>query len=206
MIVIMLKSRLNQLLRRNDGATVIEYAMVLPVLLLFIMGILEYSIIMYANAIVEGSTTAAARLSKTGYNNNSGNGNCSSPTQSRSQYITCIVRSRLGGLFVPANITIVSKSYANFSQIGQPEPYTDAAHVGHYVAGDPYTDINGNGQWDADMGAAGLGGPGDIVVYTISYPWHVLTPIMQRFIGTNGIITLSSSAVIKNEPYPVSSR
>ena len=37
------------------------------------------------------------------------------------------------------------------------EPYVDAAHVGHYVLGDPFTDCNGNGRWDGIV----LGGGSD---------------------------------------------
>ena len=196
---------LNYFLKHSEGSTTIEYAMVLPVLVFFIMGTLEYSIIMYNSAIIEGATNYAGRMAKTGYNNTSTGGTCASPTQNQSQYITCITKSRVGTLLNGNNLVISSKSYSNFSNIGQSEPYTDVNNIGHYVAGDPYTDINHNGQWDADMGTAGLGGPGDIVVYTVSYPWSVLTPIMSRFF-TNGKVNIRASAVIKNEPYPTTSR
>lgn len=193
-----------KILTQEEGSAAIEYAMVLPVLILFILGTLEYSIIMYNGAVIEGATNYAARLAKTGYNNTSTGGTCASPSQTRAQYINCIVQSRLNTLMAPGNLTVVAKSYSAFNDIGQPEPYTDVNNLGHYVVGDPYTDINGNGQWDADMGVAGLGGPGDIVVYTVSYPWHLMTPLIQKFFGSSGTVTISSSAVVKNEPYPVS--
>ncbi len=197
----MRKRWFGNIFRRSEGSTTVEYALILPVLLLFVMGILEYCMIMYASSVLDGATANAARLAKTGYNNTANSGYCASPTQTQSQYITCIMQGLVSGLMNPANLTISSKSYATFGDIGQPEPYTDVNHLGHYVVGDPYTDVNGNGQWDADMGAAGLGGAGDIVVYTVSYPWPIMTPIMKNFIGTNGILTLSASAVVKNEPY-----
>ena len=112
-----------------------------------------------------------------------------------------MINKRVSGLLNTSKLTLSSKSYADFSNIGQPEPYTDVHSLGHYVAGDPYTDINGNGQWDADMGAAGLGGPGDIVVYTASYPWPIFSPILQPFFGNSSTYAISSSAVVKNEPY-----
>jgi hypothetical protein len=39
------------------------------------------------------------------------------------------------------------------------------------------------------------------VVYTVSYPWAVSTPIISNIIGSNGIFTITTHAVVKNEPY-----
>ncbi|HEU5048390.1 MAG TPA: TadE/TadG family type IV pilus assembly protein [Rickettsiales bacterium] len=192
--------------KSEQGATAVEYAIVAPILLLLLLGTIEYGLVMYASAVLEGSTNAAARLAKTGYNNTSTSGTCASPTQTRQQYITCVIQTRVSGLLKANLLTVSSKSYSDYGNIGEPEPYTDINGVGHYVVGDPYTDINGNGQWDSDMGAAGLGGPGDIVVYTASYPWPIFTPMIQQFFGNNGTYTITSSAVVKNEPYPSTSR
>jgi hypothetical protein len=50
-------------------------------------------------------------------------------------------------------------------------------------------------------GVNGLGNAQQIVVYTISYPWKLFTPMMDNIIGTNGFITLTSRVVVRNEPY-----
>lgn len=207
------------ILRHNEGATAVEYALIAPVLLLLLMGTLEFNLIMYASAVLEGATNYAARLAKTGYTNSSATSPCSTTTgtaQSELQYITFVTQGRVNGLMNPCNITTSSKYYGEYGYIGQAEPYcipSTGICYGYgsgngngpgYVPGDTYTDINGNGQWDADIGLAGLGGPGDIVVYTVSYPWPIMTPIMKKFFGNSGTITLTSSAVVKNEPYPTS--
>jgi hypothetical protein len=62
-----------------------------------------------------------------------------------------------------------------------------------------FIDINGNGSWDADMGQAGLGNPGDVVVYTVSYPWPIVTPIISAIIGST--YTITTRTVVRNEPY-----
>lgn len=52
------------------------------------------------------------------------------------------------------------------------EAYTDLKHTGHFDAGDPYRDCNGNGRWDGNF----LGGGGDSPrLYT-----HVLDPVGAR--------------------------
>lgn len=50
-------------------------------------------------------------------------------------------------------------------------------------------------------GASGFGSAQQIVVYTISYPWSLITPLMSSLVGTSGIVTLSSQIVVRNEPY-----
>jgi Flp pilus assembly protein TadG len=50
-------------------------------------------------------------------------------------------------------------------------------------------------------GTTGMGNPEQIVVYTISYPWKLFTPMIGSLIGTNGAITLTSRIVVRNEPY-----
>ena len=50
-------------------------------------------------------------------------------------------------------------------------------------------------------GTSGLGTAQQIVVYTISYPWTLFTPMMGALIGTHGIITITSHLVVRNEPY-----
>ncbi len=65
-----------------------------------------------------------------------------------------------------------------------------------------YVDINGNNQWDADMGAAGAGGPGAVVVYKVKYDWPLLTGLLTPLLGQNGYVTLSVSTAVRNEPFP----
>lgn len=58
--------RLQQLVRNKEGATALEFAFVAPILFLFLLGILEFSLIMFTSSVVEGGTAHAARLAKTG--------------------------------------------------------------------------------------------------------------------------------------------
>jgi Flp pilus assembly protein TadG len=176
-----------------DGATVVEYAIIAPILLLLILGIIEYNTIMYAMAVLDGSITIAAREGSTGYTSGSGG---------RQAYIFSLAQAHSNGLLNPSKLTMSSKSYANFADIGQPEPcISPPTPPCPGTPGVNFVDVNGNGQWDSDQGAAGLGGAGDIVVYTVTYPWPIYTPILQPFLGSGGTVTISSSAVVKNEPY-----
>lgn len=178
--------------RREEGVGAIEFAIIAPTLLLLLFGIIEFSLIMMVQSIMEGATAAASRLGKTGY---------AASGLTREQTILQAITDRAGSIINSNNLTIQSKFYKELDQINDPEPYTDANHNGYYDVGETFTDINGNGVWDADMGASGYGSAGDVVVYTISYPWTILTPIMSDIIGSNGVFTITTHAVVKNEPY-----
>lgn len=100
----------------------------------------------------------------------------------------------------PQKLSITSKYYAQFDQIGDAEPWNDSNGNGVAEVGE-YNDINGNGQYDADMGLADYGDAEDIVVYTVHYPWSVLTRSCANSLAMRRGISPSKHAVVKNEPY-----
>jgi Flp pilus assembly pilin Flp len=179
--------------RARDGVTAVEFALLAPVLMLMMFGIIEFSLIMVAYNTMEGATAISSRLGKTGY---------TASGLTRQQTIINAIDDRAGSLIDISRITVASKFYKQYDQINDPEPYIDANGNSSYDAGENYTDINGNGAWDADMGSSGYGSAGDVVVYTVSYPWALMTPIISRIIGNEaGAITITTHAVVKNEPY-----
>ncbi len=186
----------NNLLSRfghnNSGTTAVEFAFVLPVILLFIFGILEFSMVFMAANVLENAAHTGTRTGKTGYVD---------ANISREQTIRNSINSRLTGFLDPAKITIVTRVYKAFGDIGHAEPYIDLDHNNQYDIGESYTDVNANGQWDTDMGTTGLGVAGEIVVYEISYPWQVMTPFISQMLTNNGLINLTSHIVVRNEPY-----
>ncbi len=176
----------------TEGSTIIEFAIMVPVFLLLVFGTVEFSMIMFAATVIESATTNSARTGKTGY---------TAPGLSRQDFIIQSINNRTAGLLDPTKITVSSKVYTGFDKVGAAEPFTDSNGNGMYSVGEPYSDVNGNGQWDSDMGTAGLGNANDIVLYTVSYPWPIMTPIIRNILGTVHNITVRT--VVKNEPYNV---
>jgi len=179
------------LIKNTHAATALEFALIAPVLLLLIFAIIEITGVMLASSVLEDAVRAAGRAGITGY---------TPAGMTRDQFVLQTVQQNLVYLN-PSNLTFTTEVYDSFADIGKPEPYTDTNHNGHYDLGEPYTDVNGNGQWDADMGAAGKGGPGAIVVYKVSYPWQIVTPVLLKYFGNNGQINITASMVVQNEPY-----
>ena len=184
--------RQSALLRDQRGATAVEFAVVASAVFVMLFAVLEFSAIMLVSNIMESATSITSRLGKTGY---------VTAGQSREATILAEVTKQTQGLIKPEQLSIASKYYAQFDQIGDPEPWNDANANGLAEVGE-YTDVNGNGQWDADMGLAGYGGAGAVVVYTVSYPWPIMTPLLSPVIGNaQGKYVITARAVVKNEPY-----
>jgi hypothetical protein len=171
------------------GSTAVEFALILPLLLLFIIGSIEMAINLFIGSSIESAVMEASRYGITG----------TEAGVSRADRVLEIVGDRTYGLLDMDQVNMETLVYESFADIGQPEPFTDqnANHV--YNAGEPFVDVNGNGEWDADMGEAGLGGPSDVVVYRLSYDWGIITPTMRGILGDN--VTHVSSIAVRNEPY-----
>lgn len=156
-----------------DGATVLEYALVLPILLLLIMGTVECALIMYSSSMLENAVTIAAREGSTYY---------TAPSETQLQTIEGILSARVGGLLNPAQLQINITPYSGGWGVLQP----------------PVVCSNG----PPSTCTQNFGAPGNIVVYSVSYPWHVITPFLRPFFGVNGdgILELTASSVVQNEP------
>lgn len=180
---------LRRLARCTRAAPAIEFALVLPVLLLTTLGTIEIAIVLFIGSSMEAAVIEASRYGITG----------GVDGISREERVLDIVQDRTYGLLDMSQVDLDTLVYSSFADIGKPEPFTDQNGNGTWDTGEPYTDVNGNAQWDADMGEAGLGGPSDIVVYRLSYDWGLVTPMLSEILG--GSVHHVSSIAVRNEPY-----
>lgn len=189
------RKRGTRLLRRNEeGATIVEFALIAPTLMLFVMGIIEVAMVLFVSMLLEGSVREAGRYGITGYVYQGFD---------RIAIIRKIVEQNTIGLVDMEKVKIETLTYQSFSAVGQPEPFNDTNGNGQRDAGEAFNDVNGNGTWDDDMGVNGAGGPGDIVVYTITYDWPLLTTFLGDLMGRAGIMQLSASYAVRNEPWDI---
>jgi len=175
------------------GVTAIEFAFVAPVLFLLTMGTIEVGLMMFNMSTIEGGLREAARFSVTGQEATDG--------QRQAQIIQVLKQYAIGPVDLD-DATVTMKIYDSFNDVNQPEPFTDTNGNGQYDQGEPYEDLNNNGKWDQDRGTDGAGAGGQVVRYEVDYTWNILTPIMRQFFGTNGQFPMSASIVVRNEPCP----
>ncbi len=172
--------------RNNDGAAAIEFALVAPTIILFVVGIIEVTTAMAVSTMLEGGLREASRFGVTGGGNN------------RAARITEIIGEHTYGLIDPNSINLSTRVYGTFGSIGD-EEYTDTNNNGVRDNNEPYTDRNGNGNWDADGGTNGVGNSNQIVVYRVSYDWPYLTGMLRPVLGDH--LRLTSAIAVRNEPF-----
>ncbi|NBO18658.1 MAG: pilus assembly protein [Proteobacteria bacterium] len=183
--------KIRRFIRQQEGATIIEFAVVAPVLFLMLAGIIELGLILFTTSALEGATNVGARIGKTGF---------TSGGLSREDYIRSEIVRLTGGFLNTSQLNISILSYSSFSNIGQPEPcLSPTTPPCPGVSGVNFVDINGNNQWDADQGSASAGGSGSVVLYRVTYPWRLFTPIMASILGSGGIYTITATSAVRNE-------
>ncbi len=185
-------ARLCRQLKKRDGVTMLEFALIVPVLVTLLVAIIELSLIYMTQALMENASASASRLGKTGY---------VASGMTREQTILADLQRFNNQLFRVDEMSVTSLSYARIQDIGQPEPFVDANHNNQWDTTERYDDINNNGQYDTDQGTPGYGGSGNVVVFTLAYPWRIMTPLLGEALGEGGVRVLSARMVVKNEPY-----
>ena len=173
-----------------------EFAFAVPVILVLVMGSVEFAIMSFAGTLLEGGLREAARFGISGLDPDDG---------TREQKIVEIVNNNAGGLFKISDADIQTLVYEDFSDIGQPEPYTDSNGNDQYDNGEPYTDVNCNGDWDTDRGASGQGAGEDVVLYIVTRDHKTITGFFDKLFSVTGSVSMRASVAVKNEPFARSS-
>lgn len=182
---------LRRLRQDARGSTAVEFALIGPALILMVVGITELGLMVAAQRILDDATFVGSRTGKTGYVN-------TGSTQAAT--IAANIRKAASSYLDPSKITLQSISYPDYSYM-KPEVFVDKNKNGKRDSNESYTDSNGNGKYDDGTGTSGAGSCGEIVAYTATYNWTLMTPMMSGLLGTKGIVPLTSRVVVKNEPY-----
>ena len=188
--VIMISNKIKELTRRDEGSTMVEFALIAPLLATILIAIVEFGTIMFSSILMESGLRDASRFGITGRE---------VAGMTRLENIVQVISDRTIGLIDMDAASIDIMVYPSFSQAGSGEDYVDGNANGSYDVGETFTDSNASGTWDSDIGVAGAGGAGDIVLYRISYDWPILTPFASTFIGTDGAFQLRASIAVRNE-------
>ncbi|MXP46588.1 pilus assembly protein [Altererythrobacter luteolus] len=182
----MIRRSLQDLRQNESGVSIVEFGMIAPVLSLMLIGLFDLSYNMYSNTMLHGAIQQAARGSTI-------EGAVASGIDAR---VTAAVRD-----VVPnANLSFSRTAYANFTDVQQPEDYSDLNGDSTCNDGEPYEDANNNGRWDADRGTAGMGGARDAVLYEVTVTYPRMFPLAP-FIGVSETVSTKASSVLRNQPY-----
>jgi Flp pilus assembly protein TadG len=180
-------SLLSRLRGDRRGVTVVEFAIVAPVLLIMLMGFGDLLYQTYAQSILDGELQKAARDS--GIEGGAAN----------TAAIDAKVEAMVKKIAPKATFTTVRKTYDTFSEVA-PEPIFDTNGNNKLDPGECFTDENGNGVWDADPGITGQGGASAVAIYQMTATYPRLFPVAS-LLGWPTTQTISATTLLKNQPY-----
>jgi Flp pilus assembly protein TadG len=179
--------KLRTLASTDDGAAIVEFALIAPVMLMTLMGLFDLGHGVYTRAMLLGAIEKAARDSTIE----------TATTGALDAKVTEVVQSMQPG----ATLSFTRKSYASFSDVSVPEDWTDSNGNSTCDAGEPFEDANGNGVWDTDRGINGLGGARDAVLYRVTVQYPRLFPVYKFIPGQSNTMTLQAISILRNQPY-----
>lgn len=170
------------------GVTIVEFALIAPALLMVLLGMFDIGFNLYAASVLDGATQKAARASTI------------EGADTKGLAIDDSVRDAVHNVIPKATLTFDRRAYSDYSDVHQPEDFTDVDGDGACDNGEPFADANGNGFWDSDRGASGMGGARDAVLYTVTVSYPRMFPLMHLF-GFPAIVTNRTQTVLRNQPY-----
>lgn len=180
--------RLDGLARDTSGATLVEFALVAPVLLLLLLGMFDMGYNYYVQSQLQGAVLRAARDSGI------------EGAENRRAAIDDRVTEAVRDIMPQAKVEFDRRAYAKFADVEQPEDYTDINGNSICDDGEPFEDANGNGMWDEDRGAAGMGGARDVILYSVDITYR--RPFgVSRLIGLPEDFSTTATTVLRNQPW-----
>jgi len=165
--------KLRAFARRDDGATAVEFAIVLAPFLAMLFAILETALVFFAGQTLETAVTASARLILTGQ------AQTASYTQAKFKEEVC---ARIHGLFDCAGGMVVDvQKYTLFSSVDLTRP------------------VDADGK--VKPGTYDPGGPCEIVVVRLIYQYPVYVSFLGLADMSGNKRLLVATSVFRNEPY-----
>ncbi|MEH3121725.1 MAG: pilus assembly protein [Sphingomonas phyllosphaerae] len=185
---------LRALLRASDGATLVEFGLVVLPFLTLLMGALDLGYQVYLSALTNGAMERAARKATVA-------------STSKDQ-VAAAIRAEVRTILPansrddPAAVTVTPLSYTNFASVGKGERIVaDTDPVGQYNSTDCYEDRNNNGRYDATFGGGDdMGTADDVIYYDVVVKVPRLFPL-ARAIGLGSDTIVDARTLIRNQPY-----
>lgn len=167
---------LKRFLKREDGASAVEFALVSFPFTAFLIAMIESGILYFAQLTLDNAVIDVARLVRTGQVQENGVDAIAFRAE---------ICDRISALMnCDARLQVDVRTFANFNGVAVPDP-VDA-------------DGNWNAPFNFDPGAAG-----DIVLVRVFYKWSSMTGMMTPSLENlpDGTHILTAGAAFRNEPF-----
>lgn len=177
--------------RNEEGAAIVEFALVAPTTILLMMGVFELGHTMYVQSIVNGAMQEAGRDSTI--------------ESAKLDQIEAQASKRIGAVTPDAEISYKRAFHKDYGHVNRYEPFTDVDGDGRCNNNDPFEDLNGNGVRDLANGVDGQGDARDVVVLQVDVTYRRMLP-MPSLSGWSESNTVSGRTFLRNQPFRQSER
>lgn len=174
-----------------------EFAIVASAFFVMMLGIIEYGMYEFTKSQVEAITFQATR--------EVGIGAVKPGCADRASCIIKLVGEKSKSLMHPESVKVTSTVVTNAGTRAPevPDICLDNASSPYPATCGKWVENNSTAGYQAGgaLSATSIGVAGDIVEIRVTYLWHVLFPFFRSRIGKEGLLTITSTTVVKNEPF-----
>jgi Flp pilus assembly protein TadG len=164
--------------RTRQGATAVEFALVVPPFLATLIGIFQVTIFLFAQQVLQNAAIEAGRLFMTGQAQNS--------NMTQTQFASDIC-PMVQAIFTCSSLMVNVQNYSNFASAN---------------ASQPTLTFNNQGQvtntWSYDSGT-----PGQVMVVQLIYQWPIVSGPFGYILPNigNGHVEMMGVTAFRVEPY-----
>lgn len=173
------------------GAYIVEFAAIMPVFVMLLMGGFDISYQMYVRSVLEGEVAKAGRDSalETG------------SAEDIQDAIDAQVTAGVQAVASAATLEFDRESFSSYDRIQNPgEPFIDGNGNDVCDNGESYEDSNRNGSRDAVGSSDGFSGAKDAIVYTATATYPRILP-MASLIGWDDEVSVSATTMLRIQPF-----
>lgn len=179
------------LFRDQRGATLVEFAIILPVFVMLLLGGFDIAYRLYVQSVLDGQVAKAGRDSALE----------SGGIEATQDAIDNSVENGVLAVASGAELEFTRTSFSSYNRIADPgEPFVDSNGNGLCDNGESYEDSNRDGDRDAVGSVTGFSGSKDAIVFTATATYPRLFP-MAALLGWDDEVSVSSSTMLKIQPF-----
>jgi Flp pilus assembly protein TadG len=171
----------------QGGATAVEFALIAPPFLATLIAILEVTIFLFAQQVLQNAAVESGRLFMTGQAQNSFTANNDTTTQQQLQQFESDVCPMISALFNCDSLMVNVQSYSSISGASAGEPTLTFGSQGQVT-----------NSWSFDPGS-----PGELMVVQLIYQWPIVSGPFGYVLSNlgNGYTEMMGVSAFKVEPY-----
>jgi hypothetical protein len=179
------------------AATAVEFALVAPLFLMTLFGIMDYGMQFYGQHVLQGVVSQSARNSALEQN----------ISEVGRDTLNGVVTSAVKKIFPGAELEFKRSAYLSYEEIGKSERIVDKDGNDALSSGECFIDTNGSGTWDSvsgrvdkDGGIQGSGGPDDIILYEVTMTFDRMFPFWA-LVNQPQQSEMKASTTLRNQPF-----